>query len=454
MRRKHSYSALSVERVDTARLISAIGKTCVVGVDVAKERFVAAIASRENDELLVVRFRHPEQTREFVELLDNLRKAGISVVAGMEPTGTYGDALRGLLARRGFEVRNVSPKATHDAAEVFDGVPSMHDGKSAVIITQLCKLGRSEAWPIAPEETREVRALLEQRRRWEGPREQDYGVLEAQLARHWPEFGSWMDVRDQKSALVLLREFGGPDEVARRGEEARDILRRASRGNLSAELINGTLLSAAETLGLPPTREEKSLIQLVAKRLLDASAEMDAIEARIEERIVADSPTARMAAQVGTYTAAVIATFVEPTRYPNARAFEKACGLNLREKSSGEDDADSNLQITKRGPPIVRKLLYLAALRMLSQPIVQAWYKRRKGWTDGTKMRAVVAVMRKLIKALWHVARGTVFDPTKLFDIRRLEMVEAPKVSRKIELRRTSRSPVRRRRNAKEASAM
>ena len=38
------------------------------------------------------------------------------------------------------------------------------------------------------------------------------------------------------------------------------------------------------------------------------------------------------------------------------------------------------------------------------------------------KVRAVVAVMRKLVMALWHVARGAEFDARKLFDVRRLEV--------------------------------
>ena len=35
-------------------------------------------------------------------------------------------------------------------------------------------------------------------------------------------------------------------------------------------------------------------------------------------------------------------------------------------------------------------------------------------------MKAVVAVMRNLVRALWHVARGATFDSTRLFDARRL----------------------------------
>ena len=35
-------------------------------------------------------------------------------------------------------------------------------------------------------------------------------------------------------------------------------------------------------------------------------------------------------------------------------------------------------------------------------------------------MKAVVAVMRKLARALWHVGQGKRFDAAKLFDVSRL----------------------------------
>jgi hypothetical protein len=113
---------------------------------------------------------------------------------------------------------------------------------------------------------------------------------------------------------------------------------------------------------------------------------------------------------------------VDPRLSPNARAFEKACGLNLKEKSSGE--LKGKLSLTKRGPSVVRQIIYLAALRLLQrEPLMKLWYERRKSYGDGSRQRAVVAVMRKLIKALWHVARGAEFDIAKLVDVRRLAPV-------------------------------
>jgi hypothetical protein len=117
----------------------------------------------------------------------------------------------------------------------------------------------------------------------------------------------------------------------------------------------------------------------------------------------------------------VLVTFCDPRQYSKARQLEKACGLNLREKSSGQ--CDGRLHITKRGPGLVRKVIYLFALRMIKESsAVRAWYMRRRGYSEGTKQRAVVAVMRKLVRAIFHVAQGQTFDVSKLFDLRRLDL--------------------------------
>src|SRR5262249_49763955 len=57
-----------------------------------------------------------------------------------------------------------------------------------------------------------------------------------------------------------------------------------------------------------------------------------------------------------------------------------------------------------------------------SDAIVRAWYEKREGHTDQSRRRAVVAVMRKLVRATFHVAKGEVFDASKLFAVERLDL--------------------------------
>lgn len=56
------------------------------------------------------------------------------------------------------------PKHTHDFAEVFDGVPSMHDAKAAVVLAKLQAIKPARAWTPDNDERRDMRAWVGQRR--------------------------------------------------------------------------------------------------------------------------------------------------------------------------------------------------------------------------------------------------------------------------------------------------
>ena len=66
-----------------------------------------------------------------------------------------------------------------------------------------------------------------------------------------------------------------------------------------------------------------------------------------------------------------------------------------------------------RGDARTRQWLYLAALRQLREPSVGAWYAARKQARDNGR-RLVVALMRKLALALYHVSQGCVFSLGRL----------------------------------------
>ncbi len=128
-------------------------------------------------------------------------------------------------------------------------------------------------------------------------------------------------------------------------------------------------------------------------------------------------------AEVGRLTAAIVTTKLGSLlEYGNTGSLLKAAGLSLKEISSGR--RQGQLAITKRGPSLVRQYLYLAVLRWIQKDrVARAWYEQ-KVQRDGGKIKgkALVALMRKLLCGLWWVARGEVFDSTKLFDVRRLEL--------------------------------
>ena len=150
------------------------------------------------------------------------------------------------------------------------------------------------------------------------------------------------------------------------------------------------------------------------------------MRARIEKLSSSEGATQEMAPVIGKTTAAVlVAALGDPQNYDSATSYLKSTGLNLKEKSSGK--TKGALHITKRGPRIVRLYLHLAVLRLIQHDhVVRAWYAKKVKRQGGlAKSKAVVAIMRKLVLALWSVARGEPFDSARLFDTSRLNLTAA-----------------------------
>jgi transposase len=116
-------------------------------------------------------------------------------------------------------------------------------------------------------------------------------------------------------------------------------------------------------------------------------------------------------------TGLLIAEGLDPRAYVNSKSYCKAFGLNLKESSSGQHKGQ--LKITKRGSGPARRDLYLATLRLINHnEIVSTWYEKKVQAQGGRhKLKIVVALMRKLSRALWYVARGQAFDARRLFAV-------------------------------------
>jgi transposase len=418
---KRRYRTTDVNKVNWERIAeSAGGSRVVFGIDVAKEKFVGALLNSEREVMETLRWRHPEQTRGLVEDLEkSLGADRVEVV--MEPSGTYGDCVWGLFEEAGFTLFRVSPKRVHDAAEVYDGVPSLHDAKAAYLIGRLHWDGGSRQWLALPGSRRELKAAVSlmdfHRERYQG------GVnrLEGLLARHWPEAERMMVV-GSVSLLNLLARYGAAAEVAAHGDEAKPWLRRWGGAQLREEKIQRLLDSTRSSVGLACSDGERRYLQTLAQETLDSYRSLREAQKQVEQRALADATVAPLAPVVGKVTSAVlVATQGTPLDYANAASYLKSLGLNLKEKSSGKHQGQ--LKITKRGPSLARKYLYLATLRLIqNDPIVQCWYQRKVQRDGGCKGKAIVAIMRKLAKSLWHVARGRAFDSQALFNIRALNL--------------------------------
>ena len=430
MSKKRRYRAVPVNDPSVAKLIASCAKRrVIVGIDIAKTRQFATIVA-DGEVLGTIRWEHPRESPRFIVTLGELARESVQVEAVMEPSGTYGDALRAAIGEAGVDVFRVNPKRSHDAAEVYDGVPSLHDAKSAAIVAKLHLDGASEPWPLQSEQERALSAALRVLEVYQKQFQRNRNRLEALLARHWPELPRVLDL-GSATLLELLSEFPSPREVVARRAEAEALMHRVGGPFLKEEKVLAVLDQAEHSFGLEPTAEERRTLRAIAIEARRCQKAANAEKKRVEKLTEHESSAQRMGVVVGKTTAAVLVAAVgNPERYESTSAYQKALGLNLKEKSSGKHQGA--LHITKRGPGVARLFLYLAALRMLSrEPIIRAWYAKKVARQGGTaKSKAVVAIMRKLAQALWHVARGAEFQAHRLFDVSRLQIVVEPSMAR------------------------
>ena len=159
--RNRAYRSTAVKQVQVPEVLNRLAEGPVwVGVDVGKLTALAVVRDSAGHFERPWKAEIPSEIPELVRCLQELARQR-SLVVAMESTGTYGDALRQALTDAGLPVRRVSGKAASDYAEVFDGVPSAHDGKDAAVVAELAAIGKSTPWPLEPPAPRQAEMNVE-----------------------------------------------------------------------------------------------------------------------------------------------------------------------------------------------------------------------------------------------------------------------------------------------------
>jgi transposase len=423
MRRK-AYSCQSVKTVRLEKFVAGHeGREAWVGVDVAKCELKAVLHWGEGQFERPWDVKNPEEVRVFVNLLKEL-SAGRKLTVALEPTGTYGDVFRQAAFDAGLVVHRVSPKASHDYAEIFDGVPSQHDGKDAAIVAELCRLGKSAvwAWERPAEVDEQIEYWVDRLDAYQRIQQVWVGRLEGRMARHWPEAGRLLKLTS-RTLLEAVAAYGGPSGLAADGK-ALEKLQGWGRSYLKPEKAEAFLTSAQETAGVRQSDLDRKRLKDIAQAALAARREVRRARHRLHQ-LAAHRPTIQAMGQVvGIGTACVLWAYLgDPHDYYCGPAYVKAMGLNLAVRSSGK--WEGHLKISKRGFGVVRYWLYLAAMRMVKHEPVRSWYKAKRAKDEEKGGKALVAIMRRLGLALYPAARGVAFDVNRLLGGRRAKVVKS-----------------------------
>lgn len=419
--KKRVYKATKVKKLNLEKLKNEVeGKDIVLSVDVAKEAFMAVVMGKDKERIITISWQHPFESQLFFDtILKELPWRSLEVA--LEPSGTYGDCLRTYFQEQGVSVYRVSPKRSHDAAEVFDGVPSTHDAKASAIIGWLHLEGSSEIWPMQTNDQRELGAAIQSMKLHDKTFYCYINKLEGLTMRYWPELTQHLQLQSA-TLLELLMKYGSPESVAQDIEQAKRLMIKTGGSMLKGTKIAKVLESAKISLGVKCIEAERAVLQELCYEIRRLQKLRRQAKRKIEELTKNIDCVREMTPVIGKVTAAILyMTIGDVKEYDNAGSIVKTLGLNLKERSSGKHKG--LLRITKRGSGSARMYLYMAVLRLIRrESIIKAWYLKKVSRDGGIKKKALVAIMRKLASALWHVGQGAKFDESKLFDVNRLDV--------------------------------
>ena len=410
-----------MKRTKQWKLSRVKGKVLIVGVDVGRLEHTAVLRLSDGEQIRTMKFENT--LNGFVRLLNASREAcdrhGLErTVMGMEPTGHYWQSLAYWWEDNNGEVVLVNPMHTKRAKEMEDNSPLKSDEKDARVIAGLIAEGKYLECHLPRGLFADLRNLIGQRWRCEKEKSQVTNQLNQVVDRIFPELVRCFSKLTTKSCVELLSRYPTPDKIAE--EELSKItvlLKQMSRGRLGKERAEKIQQLARNTIGV---KEGVSIVALEVGRLLKNLKTFDEQSQGMEKRIaelLKTAPGAELLLGLKGLGPVTVGTILANTgdlrNYEHPEEVIKLAGLNLFEISSGQ--RKGILRISKRGRAELRRILYMAALRLVQ--FCAGFKQYYKGLISRGVKRLVglVAVMRKILRVVWSmVKKNRPFNPELL----------------------------------------
>jgi transposase len=331
------------------------------------------------------------------------------IIVGFESTGPYMEPLVQFLRnKKGVRLAQVNPLHTKRLKELSGNSPLKTDRKDPKVIADIIELGHALTVVIPEGPAAELRRLTQGRERTIASRTRLLNQLQSLLVLSFPEFLQVMKDVSTASAMHLLRHHPTPQDIVTLGEPAlAAMLRKVSRGKIKKDRAEALFTAANESVGI---RDGRDSMLLEIRLMLDTIASYDRFIEGVEAEMLRQLekiPYSRVMLSlkgIGPVTASgLIGEVGDFTKFGTISELMKLAGLDLYEVSSGKHKG--KLRISKRGRPLIRKLLYLAALSMVRKGgAMHEWYQRALG-RGMMKTKALVAVSRKLLGIIFALVR-------------------------------------------------
>jgi transposase len=388
------------------------GKTLIATVDVSKSKHSGYYRCPNGTDIKSFDFFN--NRRGFAQFWERISWAMKrynleDVVVGIESTGPYGEPLLHYLQKKPVRVVQVNPVHTKRLKELHGNSPNKTDEKDPKVIADIIALGHALTVVIPEGSAAELRRLTQGRERCVQRRTALYNQLQQLVFLLFPEFLEIMKNVKTKSAHYLLKHLLTPKDIEAYGLEPLTLLlRKKSYGKLGIDRATELYTAATESVGIDYGQEGLVFeIQNILQMIEASNSFVSDVEQKMAYHLeqIPYSLFILSIKGVGTVTVGgLIGEVGDFNQFRTISEVTKLAGLDLFEISSGKHKG--NRRISKRGRPLLRKLLFNAAVSMVSRHGIM--HETYQGYLERgmLKMKALVAITRKLLRIIFALVRN------------------------------------------------
>ncbi len=392
------------------------------GIDVAKHRHELCLVDDTGSTVLQMYIYNTQKGFEKLLLaLDNFNLSHEDIQFCMEATGHYWLALYCHLTNLNYKVSVINPIQS-DALRNLYVRKAKTDQKDAFLLADLLRFGRAPASQLASETVLKLQTLSRIRMDFVHQigslKNRVIGILD----RIFPEYSKCFSDVFIRTSKELLKKYTEPEEIAQLDiSELTDFLKVHSRGRIGAERAELIQSLAKGTFGINLALDAFTLqLRLMVEQIEFIEEQIAVIEEAInqvmeEMRPDPDTPYRHVLETIPgigpVLAAAIIGEVGDISRFPNAKALVAYAGLDATVRASGQFEGTRN-RISKRGSPVLRNSLWLAAISARRfNPELKAFYELKcsQGKHSSVATGAVARRLVHLIYSIWMENRP--FDP-------------------------------------------
>ncbi len=403
---------------------SASGTTApryVVGLDVGSDTCLVAVLAADKR---VVRkpFAIANAGDGFTHLDQQLAQLGCApheILVGLEATGRYWENVYYFLQQRGYRLVLLHPAQTHHFA-ARRGLRAKTDKLDAVTIARALLSDDVRPAYVPNDLTATYRDLVRLHSNLSDEAARYKNEIQDLLVVLFPEFTQVFKDPTRQTALAVLRAYPSARAIVAVGAEPLVAILQATAPRNYGPATAERLVALAKRSSASPiaVAARGRSLAILADQLSHTQTNITELEREIEALLDRDAGATGLQSvpEFGAKTIAVLrGELGEVERFQRSDQVVAYAGLDVTVRESGKWKGQRKL--SKRGSGVLRRTLYLAAMRCVrrADSAFGAYYQAL-GARGLKGNAALVAVMRKMLVVAYHLLRsGDPYDPRKVW---------------------------------------